>query len=226
MKSLILCFSVLAAAAALGCGGGNGGQTAQKNAEPADKAAAQEAQKQEQEPVKEDNPIVARSMAKDPGPANEMAIINTNHGEIKIRFFPEQAPLAVSNFKGLAAKGFYDGLIFHRIIPNFMMQGGDPTGTGSGGRSLWGGTFDDEFVPTLRFNRPGLLAMANRGPRTNSCQFFITEVPTPHLDGKHTIFGEVAEGFDIVQAIMKVETGAGNRPTTPVVMESVTIVTQ
>src|SRR5262245_55432791 len=172
------------------------------------------------------NPIVTRSMNKDPGPANEIAVMKTSMGTITLRFFPKQAPVAVANFKGLAAKGYYDGITFHRVIDNFMIQGGDPTGTGYSGDSLWGGKFQDEFSPTLRFDHPGILAMANSGPGTNGSQFFITQVPTPHLNDKHTIFGEVIEGMDVVNAIAKVRTDEKNKPTQPVVIESPTIKTQ
>ena len=172
------------------------------------------------------NPIVTRSMNKDPGPANEIAVMKTSMGTITLRFFTKQAPLAVANFKGLAAKGYYDGITFHRVMDNFMIQGGDPTGTGYSGDSLWGGKFQDEFSPSLRFDHPGILAMANSGPGTNGSQFFITQVPTLHLNDKHTIFGEVIEGMDVVNAIAKVRTDDKNKPMQPVVIESITIKTQ
>jgi len=140
-----------------------------------------------------------------------------------LRFYPKQAPVAVANFKGLAAKGYYDGIVFHRVIPGFMIQGGDPTGTGFSGESLWGGKFNDEFSPALRFTRAGLLAMANAGPNTNGSQFFITVAATPHLNDKHTIFGEVAEGMDVVNAIANVRVGPQDKPVKPVIMESVTV---
>jgi peptidyl-prolyl cis-trans isomerase A (cyclophilin A) len=156
-------------------------------------------------------------------------------GTIVLRLFPEQAPKTVQNFVGLAegttewtdprtgqrtTEPLYNGTIFHRVIDKFMLQGGDPLGTGTGGP---GYEFEDEFHPDLRFNRPYLLAMANAGPGTNGSQFFITVVPTPHLDGRHTIFGEVVEGSDIVDAIGKTETDRGDRPAKDVVVESVTI---
>jgi cyclophilin family peptidyl-prolyl cis-trans isomerase len=172
------------------------------------------------------SPIVTRSMNKDPGPANEIAVMKTSMGTITLRFFPKQAPMAVANFKGLAAKGYYDGITFHRVMDNFMIQGGDPTGTGYSGDSLWGGKFQDEFSPSLRFDHPGILAMANSGPGTNGSQFFITQVPTPHLNDKHTIFGEVMEGMDVVNAIAKVRTDDKAKPMQPVVIESITIKTQ
>ena len=145
-------------------------------------------------------------------------------GDILVRFYPKQAPLAVSNFKGLAAKGYYDGIVFHRVLDNFMIQGGDPTGTGFSGESLWGGKFKDELDPSLTFTRAGILAMANSGTDTNGSQFFITQVATPHLNNKHTIFGEVVEGMDVVNAIIGVKKDANGKPDQPVVMESVTIV--
>ena len=113
------------------------------------------------EATESEDPMVTRSLARDPGPATEYAVVRTNHGDIKLRFFPNQAPLAVSNFKGLAVKGYYNGLTFHRVMPGFMIQGGDPNGDGTGGESLWGSDFRDEYHPALTFGRPGLLAMAN-----------------------------------------------------------------
>jgi cyclophilin family peptidyl-prolyl cis-trans isomerase len=157
------------------------------------------------------------------GSKGELAVIETNLGTMKIKFFSDAAPKAVENFLGLAQKGYYNGLIFHRVIDRFMIQGGDPTGTGAGGESLWGKDFEDEFSPKYRFNKKGLLAMANRGPRTNGSQFFITLVPTPHLNDKHTIFGEVVEGLDVVDKIGKVKTGAQDRPIDPVKMVKVIV---
>ncbi|MBW6485494.1 MAG: peptidylprolyl isomerase [Syntrophobacterales bacterium] len=121
------------------------------------------------------------------------ATIKTNKGDIQIKFFPVEAPLTVLNFINLAARGFYDGLAFHRVIPDFMIQGGCPLGTGTGGP---GYRFPDEFSPSLKHGKPGILSMANAGPGTNGSQFFITHVPTPWLNNKHTIFGEVAGADD------------------------------
>ena len=121
--------------------------------------------------------------------------LHTNCGDIKIKLFPEVAPKACENFKKLASSGYYDGITFHRVIKDFMIQGGDPTGSGCGGQSVWGKPFEDECSPDVAFDRPGLLAMANAGPGTNGSQFFITTVPTPWLHMHHTIFGEVIEGF-------------------------------
>ena len=163
------------------------------------------------------------------------ATLHTNRGDIKIALFGNHAPKTVANFVGLAqgtkdystenASGsssgpFYDGAVFHRVIDGFMIQGGDPTGTGRGGP---GYQFADEFHPDLTFSRPYLLAMANAGPGTNGSQFFITTVATPHLNGKHTIFGEVIEGSDVVDQISRVRPSRGDRPVEDVVLESVQI---
>src|SRR5580658_10568670 len=163
------------------------------------------------------------------------ATLQTNQGNIVIRLFPDHTPKTVRNFVELAEGGkqwtdprngrpttdkLYDGTIFHRVIPDFMIQGGDPLGSGRGGPGF---QFADEFHPDLRFDRPYLLAMANSGPGTNGSQFFITTVPTPHLNGKHTIFGEVIDGSDVVERISQVQTGRNDRPAQDVVLESVSI---
>lgn len=152
-----------------------------------------------------------------------VAIIQTNMGTIELKLFDKLAPKTVENFTGLANKGYYDGVIFHRVIQNFMIQGGDPTGTGMGGESIWGGNFNDEFNPALKHDKPGILSMANAGPNTNGSQFFITVVPTPWLDGRHSVFGEVIQGMDVVYAISKVKTTSADKPVEDVVMEKVTI---
>lgn len=145
--------------------------------------------------------------------ADEVRVVfETNQGNIELKLFPEHAPKTCENMVGLIQKGYYDGITFHRIIKGFMIQGGDPTGTGRGGRSLWGEPFEDECVEALTFDKPGILAMANAGPNTNGSQFFITTVPTPWLHMKHTIFGEVVQGYDVVQKIENVEVGPGDRP--------------
>ena len=133
--------------------------------------------------------------------ASTIVVLETTQGDIELQLYPDAAPKTCENFVGLVEKGYYDGIIFHRIIKDFMIQGGDPTGTGRGGESLWGGKFEDEVTPDLQFNRKGLLAMANSGPGTNGSQFFITHAPQSHLNGKHTVFGKVASGEDIVDAI-------------------------
>ncbi|MBF0485276.1 MAG: peptidylprolyl isomerase [Candidatus Omnitrophica bacterium] len=143
---------------------------------------------------------------------NPVAVLETNRGTVEIELFTDKAPKTCENFIGLVKKGYYDGLIFHRVIKSFMIQGGDPTGTGRGGASLWNKDFEDEFAPGLSFDKPGILAMANRGPNTNGSQFFITTTATPYLTGKHTIFGVVTKGYDVVQAIENSKTGPGDRP--------------
>lgn len=167
--------------------------------------------------------------------ADLKATLHTNHGEIALELFPDHAPMTVDNFVGLAegtkeyqadsgktSGPFYDGLTFHRVIEGFMIQGGCPTGTGTGGP---GYTFKDEFHPELAFTKPYLLAMANAGPGTNGSQFFITGGATPWLTGKHTIFGEVAdeESRGVVDRIAAVRTGPMDKPVDPVVIETVRI---
>jgi cyclophilin family peptidyl-prolyl cis-trans isomerase len=143
----------------------------------------------------------------------------TNHGAIELELFDDDAPKTVENFKKLAQDGFYDGVIFHRVIQDFMIQGGDPTGTGSGGP---GYQFEDEFNDHKVVR--GALAMANAGPNTNGSQFFIvTTEAAPWLDGKHTVFGQVTSGMDVVDAIEKLDTGPGDRPSDDVRIESVTV---
>lgn len=178
------------------------------------------------------------------------ATIKTNKGNISVQLFPDRAPKTVENFVGLAEKGYYDGIIFHRVIPNFMIQGGDPTGSGMGGESLWGEPFEDEFSPEL-FNLKGALSMANAGPGTNGSQFFIvtaSEVPsqmvgqlesagfpaeiieaykeqggTPWLDQKHTVFGHVIEGLDVAEEIQHVERNAMDKPNEDIVIETIEV---
>jgi peptidylprolyl isomerase len=139
-------------------------------------------------------------------------VLETNQGKIEIKLFPDVAPSACANFTQLVEKGYYNGLIFHRVIKNFMIQGGDPTGTGMGGESIWKSPFPDEVKENVVFDRPGILAMANAGPNTNGSQFFITTVPTPWLNMHHTIFGEVVSGFDVVQKIESTTVGPQSRP--------------
>ena len=141
-----------------------------------------------------------------------IVVLETNQGNIELSLFADKAPKTVENFVGLVKKGYYNGLIFHRVIKGFMIQGGDPTGTGSGGSSLWGADFADEINPELGFDKPGTLAMANRGPDTNGSQFFITTAATTWLNGHHTIFGIVSQGYDIVSKIENTPTGTGDRP--------------
>ena len=126
------------------------------------------------------------------------AVIETAKGDIHLELYADQTPLTVANFVNLTQRGFYDGVTFHRVIADFMIQGGDPTASGSGGP---GYRFEDECLPDLKHDRPGTLSMANAGPGTNGSQFFITHVPTPHLDGKHTVFGRVVSGQEVVDAV-------------------------
>lgn len=139
-----------------------------------------------------------------------VVVLETNVGNIELRLFEKAAPLAVENFVTHVKNGYYDGIIFHRVIKGFMIQGGDPTGTGMGGESIWKKEFKNEYAPNLIFNRPFLLAMANRGPDTNGSQFFITVAPAPWLNGGYTIFGEVIKGQEIVQKIENVTVSPGN----------------
>jgi peptidyl-prolyl cis-trans isomerase A (cyclophilin A) len=170
-----------------------------------------------------------------PNTPGTYARFSTTQGEFLVRLFEEAAPQTVANFVGLAEatkewthpqtgaktkSNFYDGLIFHRIIDGFMIQGGDPLGTGTGDP---GYRFKDEFHPSLRHAKAGILSMANAGPNTNGSQFFITLAPTPHLDNRHTVFGEVVEGLDVVKRIGQVRTGRNDRPVEDVVLQSVRI---
>ena len=141
-------------------------------------------------------------------------ILETNQGNIEIKLKVDVAPKACENFVKLAEKGYYNGLIFHRVIKGFMIQGGDPTGTGMGGESIWGKPFEDEVTPLAKFDGPGILAMANSGPDTNGSQFFITCAKTPWLNMRHTIFGEVVSGLEVVQKIENTPVNAEDRPVT------------
>lgn len=182
---------------------------------------------------------------------NPQVILHTNQGDITIELFGDKVPKTVENFVGLAEKGYYDGVVFHRVIKDFMIQGGDPTGTGMGGESLWGSSFEDEFVSDL-FNLRGALSMANAGPNTNGSQFFIVtarEVPltmlsqmeglgypqeiieaygqkggTPWLDQRHTVFGQVVEGMEAVEAIESTPTNGQDKPLSDMVIQSVTVI--
>ena len=158
-------------------------------------------------------------------PNETFALFDTTEGKFKIKLFADKAPKTVENFAGLAEGGktgkrFYDGLVFHRVIPNFMIQGGCPEGTGRGGP---GYKFADEFHPSLRHSKKGILSMANSGPNTNGSQFFITVAETSWLDNKHTVFGEVVEGYDVVEKISKVPKNSADRPSKDVKINSVTI---
>ena len=199
---------------------------ADKPAAPADAPPASSAKPTAPDPAK---PSAAKH-----GPG-VYAHITTNHGTMVARLFEKEVPKTVENFVSLAEgkkqwrnprtntmvrRPYYNNLTFHRIIPKFMIQGGDPEGTGTGGPGF---EFEDEFHPKLRHSKAGILSMANRGPDTNGGQFFITLVPTPHLDKKHSVFGELVEGMDTLMAIAKVPTGADDKPRKPVIMKSVRI---
>lgn len=187
-----------------------------------------------------------------PQVGEQIAVMHTNHGDILLRLFPEQAPKTVENFVTHAKNGYYDGLIFHRVIRDFMIQGGDPTSTGCGGESIWGHPFGDEFDPSLH-NIRGALSMANAGPGTNGSQFFIVQASsvhpgllaqmqelrqyfpedaenayrenggTPHLDYHHTVFGQVFEGMSVVDEIAGVKTNAQDRPEADVIIQTIEI---
>jgi peptidylprolyl isomerase len=144
---------------------------------------------------------------------NPQVVIETTQGEFILELFPDVAPKAVENFLTHVRSGYYNGIIFHRIIKGFMIQGGDPTGTGRGGKSIWNRPFKDEYAPNVVFSKKGILAMANAGPNTNGSQFFITVAPTPWLNGRHTIFGEVISGYKNVQKLEMVDVSErANRP--------------
>lgn len=149
------------------------------------------------------------------------AVMKTSQGDITIELFPKSAPKTVANFIGLANKSFYNSTIFHRVIKDFMIQGGDPLGTGTGGP---GYKFEDEFNSSLNFSEPYMLAMANSGSNTNGSQFFITVVPTTWLNNKHTIFGKVTQGKEVVDAIVNSPTSAGDKPTTDIKIIGIDIV--
>lgn len=172
------------------------------------------------EPAK---PQVAAPLAAAPNTSsnNPVAVFETSKGTFKVELFADKAPLTVANFVTLAKKGFYDGTIFHRVIDGFMIQGGDPKGNGTGGP---GYAIKDEFSDKLKHDKKGMLSMANAGPNTGGSQFFITLGPTPWLDGKHSIFGQVIEGMPVVEAIGKAKTSPDDRPLEKVTVKKVSIV--
>jgi len=157
-------------------------------------------------------PVTGSVPATPPASADVIVTLETNQGIIKLKLFPDVAPKTCENFVGLIQKGYYDGLIFHRVIADFMIQGGDPTGTGMGGTSLWGKVFDNEVRADVRFDAKGKLAMANAGPNTNGSQFFITTAAYPSLNMHYSLFGEVISGQDVVDKIDHTRTDARDRP--------------
>ena len=156
--------------------------------------------------------VATQSSSTENNKAGEVVVLKTNQGDITLKMFPKVAPLAVENFVTHVKEGYFNGLIFHRVIKGFMIQGGDPTGTGRGGESIWHKEFVNEYAPNVTFDKPFLLAMANHGANTNGSQFFITTVPTEFLNGGYTIFGEVISGKDVVQKIENTKTGRADRP--------------
>lgn len=159
--------------------------------------------------------------------SNPIVKLETNHGDITLELFPEAAPKAVENFVGLTAKGYYDGIIFHRVIRDFMIQWGDPTGTGMGGKSLWFKNFDDEFLDKTITHKKWVISMANAGRNTNGSQFFIvTAEDASFLDWKHSIFGQVVSGLDIVEQIERLPTDRNDRPQMEVKIEKATVISQ
>jgi cyclophilin family peptidyl-prolyl cis-trans isomerase len=151
---------------------------------------------------------------------NRHAVFDTSMGIVEVELFEDKAPLTTGNFIKLVEKGFYNGLIFHRVIPNFMVQTGCPKGNGTGGP---GYSIKDEFAPGLKHNKPGILSMANAGPNSGGSQFFITTVPTPWLDGKHAIFGQVTKGQDVVNKMTAVSRNSQDKPTTPITIRNITL---
>lgn len=206
----------------------------------------QEKEIPETNPNTEGDDVLLQTQA--PASGTEVARIKTSAGDIEVMFFPQQAPKAVENFITHAKEGYYNGLIFHRVIPDFMIQGGDPTGTGTGGESIWGGNFEDEFSMDL-WNFNGALSMANSGPDTNSSQFFIVTAPpvtgsmlsdmknggfpedviaryaevggTPWLDQRHTVFGQIISGLDVADAISRAETGRNDKPVQDIIIAEI-----
>ncbi|CAJ1443342.1 unnamed protein product, partial [Effrenium voratum] len=162
-----------------------------------------------EKPSKEDAAVAASIRTENP--LGKQATIHTTMGDIVVKLFHQECPKSVENFTVHSKNGYYDNIIFHRIIQGFMIQTGDPQGDGTGGESIWGGEFEDEFHRNLKHDRPFTLSMANAGPNTNGSQFFVTTVPCPWLDGKHTVFGRVLQGMDVVQNIEKTQTNCDDR---------------
>lgn len=158
--------------------------------------------------------LISNAYGEELSMSSKNVVFETTQGTIELKLMPDVAPKACENFTSLVEKGYYNGIIFHRVIKSFMIQCGDPTGTGRGGNSIWGKPFEDEVSQDVKFDKQGLLAMANSGPNTNGSQFFITTIPTPWLHMKHTIFGEVVSGYDVVQKIENTPVGGGSKPIT------------
>ena len=243
MKKLLFLLVIFSAIVLSACGT-NSTDSAKDKVEKEEETTANTEKQQQGEK------IMYPQLSKEVASNEALVIMNTSMGAIKIKLFPELAPKTVENFLTHAENGYYDGIIFHRIIEEFMIQGGDPTGTGMGGESIYGETFEDEFTMNL-FNLRGALSMANAGPNTNGSQFFIvqaTQPPasveqlksggwpdeiaeayvemggTPHLDQKHTVFGQVIEGMDVVDQMAQVEKGAADKPVEDITIDSIEII--
>ncbi|WP_339254598.1 peptidylprolyl isomerase [Sporosarcina sp. FSL W8-0480] len=246
MFALLTIFILLMLAA---CGQGDKDQQEQQSANGS-ASVGNEATEEEGEATNEEDAIMYPQLSNEVASNEALVVMNTTMGPIKIKLFPEKAPKTVENFLTHAENGYYDGIIFHRVIKDFMIQGGDPTGTGMGGESIYGNSFEDEFTMDL-FNLRGALSMANAGPNTNGSQFFIVQASnppasaaqltqggwpeeiaeayeknggTPHLDQKHTVFGQVIEGMDVVDKIANAKTGAQDKPVEEISIESIEII--
>lgn len=227
-NKVVVFFSVLIAAIILtGCGEKKDTTTTKTDTKSSDKQTTTTKKDtnttQTQNTPKKDTAMQNNQTAGKEDSKNDGNIVKmeTNMGTIKIKLYTKEAPITTANFKKLVNEGFYNGIVFHRVIDGFMIQGGDPTGTGAGGSKV---TIQDEFAPGLKHSKKGILSMANRGPNTGTSQFFITLAPTPWLDGKHAIFGEVIDGMDVVEKIGKTKTGPGDKPATEIKMTKVTVV--
>lgn len=233
-KIVAILFSILISTALFGCGekkdtnqtGTTSGDNKVKTTDTAGKNTSTQIQNERQtqtqtqtkDTTMQNNQTAADKDTKSPD--GDIVKMETTMGTIKIKLFTKEAPITTANFKKLVNEGFYNGIIFHRVIDGFMIQGGDPTGTGTGGSKE---TIKDEFGPGLKHDKKGMLSMANRGPNTGTSQFFITLAPTPWLDGKHAIFGEVIEGMNVVEKIGKAKTAPGDKPVTDIKMTKVTV---
>jgi peptidyl-prolyl cis-trans isomerase B (cyclophilin B) len=227
MKKLSLFFAVLLIMALTACAKSPEKEISDnyQDGTPAVDAASIPTETEEAEPIvaiPNPTPTMAFDQTAKPAKGEQIAVIKTNMGTIKLRLFPDKPPKSVENFVGLIRKKYYDGVTFHRVIPGFMIQGGDPKGNGTGGESLWGGKFDSEISRDLSHVR-GALSMANAGPDTNGSQFFIVQKDSKFLDGGYSIFGQAFEGMDVVDKIVNVERDGSDKPLTPVKMEKVTI---
>lgn len=227
MKKLSLFFAVLLIMALTACSNTSEKEVSEgyKDSTPAVDAASLPVVTDDVKPAVEPSnptPTMAFDQTAKPAKGEQIVVIKTNMGTIKLKLFPDKAPLAVESFLGLIAKKYYDGIIFHRVIPGFMIQGGDPTGTGTGGESFFGKEFKNETSPALTHVR-GALSMANAGPDTNGSQFFIVQKDSLFLDGGYSIFGQAFEGLDIVDKIVAVDRDGNDKPLKPVKMEKVTV---